>query len=351
MGGHDIGPGLYIPDDLDAWKRWRAHERRVHEAISRLRRHGRPPTRRPAILSLPVDEPNVLVVIDSMTPSHRAAVWESATRLDPRTTAVLSRIPEAAGFVMTAQRRVWRPGLPLPSSIGAVLSLGAFNELAGWVKPWASRHDAEFFVVQHGLLTPWAPPLAPGDHFLAWSEADVAYQVAGRTDVTADVVGSQMLWAAAQEPQAHLVDQRPVMLGQLHGVELPRLGKQRIYTDFCRRHDATYRPHPAETDLLSRAQHQVMARRGVVVDTGAIGIADLGRPIVSVFSTGTLEAAARGLPAWVWHPDPPEWLRELWHRYGMSRYGSAPMAMPQVLGDSPAEFISTLMGSSERSAS
>ena len=36
-----------------------------------------------------------------------------------------------------------------------------------------------------------------------------------------------------------------------------------------------------------------------------------------MFSTGVLEAAARGLPAWVDFPDPPAWLREFWDRYGM----------------------------------
>lgn len=38
-------------------------------------------------------------------------------------------------------------------------------------------------------------------------------------------------------------------------------------------------------------------------------------------SHGVLEAAARGLPAWVDYPDPPEWLEEFWARYGLQRWG------------------------------
>ena len=37
---------------------------------------------------------------------------------------------------------------------------------------------------------------------------------------------------------------------------------------------------------------------------------ELPNPVVSIFSTGVLEAAIRGIPAWVYHPNPPGWLED-----------------------------------------
>jgi hypothetical protein len=211
--------------------------------------------------------------------------------------------------------------------------LGAFNELAGQVKPWCAHHDVRFAVVQHGLIAPLAPPLADGDHFLAWSSADAEYETAGRTSVSAEVVGSQMLWEAASLPPAEILNDRPVMLGQLHGIELGRVSKQRIYTEFCTSSDCTYRPHPSEADIMSRVQHAAMRRAGVRFETSKDPLPQLGRPVVSIFSTGTMEAAQRHLPAWVYHPDPPAWVRDFWSRYRLSEIGHAPTApadLPEV---------------------
>ena len=52
-------------------------------------------------------------------------------------------------------------------------------------------------------------------------------------------------------------------------------------------------------------------------------LVDLPNPVVSIFSTGILEAAARGRDAWVDFPHPPLWLEEFWERYGMHRFGSS----------------------------
>lgn len=325
--------------DLGAWQRWSARHDAVRAVVSRVRHARRPVPPPAAILSLPADEPTTLVVVDKLTSSCRAAIAAPIARMDPRTTAVLSRIPEALALVGGGEQRRWNSADGLPGSVAQVLTLGSYCDLAGQVKPWCRSHDARFVVAQHGLITPWAPPLADGDHFLAWSQADAEYQTDRRWSVTAEVVGSQMLWEAAALSTVQVADDRPVMLGQLHGIELGRAREQRIYTDFCTRFDADYRPHPNEADALSRTQHTVMRRAGVRFETSGAPLPELGRPVVSIFSTGTLEAAQRGLPGWVYHPDPPAWVRDFWSRYGLSPFGSAPTPPAELPKIQPATAI------------
>lgn len=329
--------------DLEAWQRWSARQGAVRALASRVRHASRPVPPPPAILSLPAEEPTALVVVDMLTSSCRAAVAAPVSRMNPRTTAVLSRIPEAVDMVKGGEQLAWRGTDGLPNSIDQVLTLGSYCELAGQVKPWCHSRDIRFVVAQHGLITPWAPPLADGDHFLAWSQSDAEYQTEGWSSVTVDVVGSQMMWEAAALPEAQVLDDRPVMLGQLHGIELGRVAEQRIYTGFCTQHGADYRPHPNEADILSRAQHGVMRRAGVHFETSGLPLAELGRPVVSIFSTGTLEAAQRGLPAWVYHPRPPDWIRDFWTRYGLSQLGSAPTAPPVLPDVEPATQVARIM--------
>jgi hypothetical protein len=320
--------------DLESWRRWSARRSAVRTTLSAVRHRGRQ-TLPAAVLTLPADEPRVLVVIDGGSASWRLALGCVVAHLDLRRTAVLSRLPEASALVPGGHASPWTPGDRLPG-VDAVLSLGAFNDLAGQVRPWCRERDVRFVVAQHGLLTPWAPPSVDGDHYLAWSQADADFQTAGRPAVTSEVVGSQMLWEAARLPAAELLDDRPVMLGQLHGIELPRASEQRLYTDFCTRFDADYRPHPNEADAISRAQHAMMRRAGVRFETSGAPLPELGRPVVSIFSTGTLEAAQRGLPAWGHHPDPPAWVRGFWSRYGLSQFGSAPSAPAELPDVEPA---------------
>lgn len=329
--------------DLGAWKRWSVRNTVVRSSLSWARHLGHRSPVAPAVLTLPPDEPMTLVVVDGGSASWRIALGRAVRRMDPRRTAVLSRLPEAGELVPDGHPTPWCCGNPLPAGLASVLSLGAFNDLAGQVRPWCRQHDVRFVVAQHGLITPWAPPSADGDHFLAWSEADAEYQIAGRSSVTAEVVGSQMLWEAAAMPPAQIRDDRPVMLGQLHGIELGRVSEQRVYTGFCTQHGADYRPHPNEADILSRAQHGMMRRAGVHFETSGLPLAELGRPVVSIFSTGTLEAAQRGLPAWVYHPRPPDWIRDFWTRYGLSQLGSAPTAPPVLPDVEPATQVARIM--------
>ncbi len=215
----------------------------------------------------------------------------------------------------------------LPSTIRRVLSAGAFESVSLPVHGWARDRDVEFVVVQHGLLTPFAPPLPEASHLLAWSEADAAFWAEGRPDVATSTVGPQLLWRAAQRPLSPKSD-RAVFLGQLHGVELPRLDVARVSSRFCRMTHAEYRPHPGERDMVSRALHEVWRRTGVEFEASGLPLAELARPVVSIFSTGILEAAAQGRPAWGVHPEPPSWLLEVWARYGIGRWGGEPTRAP-----------------------
>jgi hypothetical protein len=195
--------------------------------------------------------------------------------------------------------------------------------------------------VQHGLLTPYAPPLPPTARLLAFTEADASFAASGRDDVVAAEVGSQLLWEAGARtsPRSDFSDSRPVYLGQLHGAELPRTAKAHAASTFCRAHGATYRPHPAEADFASRIQHDLWELRGITIDRSGQTLSELGRPVVSVFSTGILEAAAHGVPAWVSYPSPPRWLAEFWDRYSMGRWGRVPTAAPPRPQREPAAAI------------
>ena len=61
--------------------------------------------------------------------------------------------------------------------------------------------------------------------------------------------------------------------------------------------------------------------------------------MVSAFSTGVLEAAARGVPAWVHFLDPPTWLTDFWERYGMHPWGMPPSPPPPTSEHAPAQRV------------
>jgi hypothetical protein len=89
-------------------------------------------------------------------------------------------------------------------------------------------------------------------------------------------------------------------------------------------------------------------RSGIDVDRSPTRLADVDGPIVSIFSTGVLEASARGRKAWVEFPRPPAWLGEFWERYGMHRYGDTPTPPPAHPEREPARTIAEII---ERAAS
>lgn len=338
------GTGLLFPGDLAGWQRWNHRQRRLGGALRSAKARVRPAPTVSPVLHLPPDEVRTLIVIDVLSPSCRAAVLEPLRHLDPRHTAVLSPVTDPGLPADGAwQPRPYAGTHDLPATIATVCTLGAFLPIAGPVSQWAKEHRMRHVVVQHGLLTPWSPPLADGDHLLGWSEADAAYLTSGHKGVTSEVVGSQLLWSAAQLPPADIRDERPVMLGQLHGTEMARNQTFGVYWQFCRSIGADYRPHPNESDLASTTLHRIMRAGGITFDASGESLAGLGRPVVSIFSTGTLEAAQRGLPAWVTHPDPSPWLRDFWHRYHLQRWGQAPTPRWIEAHEEPATAVATAL--------
>jgi hypothetical protein len=224
------------------------------------------------------------------------------------------------------------------ASVSVVVAAGHYLPLGAVAHAWSRRLGARFVAVQHGLLTPHAPPLAPDSTLLAWTDADGDFWRSGRDDVQTQAVGSQLLWEAGRE-QRQVSDERPTFLGQLHSAEMGRREMARFTGRFCRTEGARYRPHPGERDRLSRWQHARWRRQGIEIDDGSVPLRDLPTPVVSVFSTGILEAAARGVPAWAAYDRPPAWLEEFWDRYAMSRYGAAPTPAPSSPQREPAVAV------------
>lgn len=322
--------GLNHPRDLQAWHRWQASRKPLRRAAAVLRGAvgAQPET---FVLESP-ERPTVLICHDSWSPTSRMALLEAAELLSCEHVAHLHRGDRT--LTAHSQHRVTltpHGPAPLPEplqSLRVVVALGHYMGVGGLGHHWACEADARFLTVQHGLLAPHIAPLAAGTLLLAWSEADAAFWASGRSDVETRVTGSQLLHNAAAHP-ATVTDERPVFLGQLHGAELPRCGLARATWQFCSATGASYRPHPSERDKVSRLYHRAWQRKGLTIEHGGAPLTELDRPVASVFSTGVLEAAARGLPAWVHHPAPPAWLEAFWSRYGMARWaGSADTSTP-----------------------
>lgn len=395
--------GLNHPVDLAAWRRW---QQRQH-SLRRVRDLVRTPTPTQLWLHRRGEvEPTVLAVLDATTPSAVGAYAEPVSHLrapvavlapgDVRAqlpgaegTWRVERLLPGSGLSGSGAPDAALPDAGVPAALAGVrvmLASGHFLPVSAIAFEWARTLGARFAVAQHGLMTPFAPPLPAGAHLLAFTEADAEFWRSGRGDLTHEVVGSQLLWRAAgtrrsastpgqagaqaadakrpgsakraadakrpgsaEQPadatwvgsagRAADANAAPVFLGQLHGAELARRTSAATVTEFCRRTGASYRPHPAETDLLSRLQHRRWERRGITVDRTGEPLAELRRPIVSVFSTGVLEAAAAGAPSWVFCVNPPAWVEEFWQRYGLHRWGETPTPAPPVPEIEPARAI------------
>lgn len=335
------GKGLAFPHDVAAWQRWERSRRPLRAAkaavVGSLRRESPPRW----VLNERGVAPRVLVAFDMVRITKADALIAPLTHVKEGM-AVLS-----AGDVRGdlpgdgwRQREITHLG-QLPSSVDVVLSAGSYGAVSLPVHAWARERGLRFVVVQHGLLTPYAPPLPAEVDLFAWSEQDGDFWTMGREDVRVTVVGSQLLWRAGQTSATATLDQ-PVFLGQLHGTELPLRDVARTTGSFCRTTGAVYRPHPAEVDRRSRGIHRLWRRQGIQFETSGLPLNQLGRPVVSIFSTGVLEAAVQGLPAWVHHPAPPLWLGEFWARYALGRWGSEPTnhAAPSA---EPARLIAELV--------
>lgn len=338
--------GLNHPTDLEAWHRWQQSRSQVRRARLLLRRQTPPK----AYLLVRGENPRILVVLDSTKPTSVASYMAPLKFLAETDVAVLAPGDIASllpGEGWRAQEVSGIDEVPLIlKDLKVALAAGNYLPLSSAAHKWSQKLGVRFVVVQHGLITPHAPPLPQNAHLLAFSEADSAYWSAGRSDVTHEVVGSQLLWDSANKPFSPVSPDgigAPVFLGQLHGAELPRAGFAGAAKSFCLETGAVYRPHPSETDKLSRLQHSLWTRRGISIDRSGTPLSQSKAPVVSVFSTGVLEAAARGLPSWVTYRRPPLWLEEFWERYGMSRWGNSPTSAPQRPDVEPAKVIAGLL--------
>lgn len=338
--------GLIHADDLPAWRRWQQSQHRLRQ-VRHAVRPGPGPQPEHFVLTTYDPEPRLLVALDSSSPTSHAALVEPLARLE-LPVAVLSPGPTPdLGRPPLTQQDV---GADLPGAlrgVAAVVSLGHYLPRGELAHHWARGLRAQSVVVQHGALTPYAPPLPHGARLLAWSNADVDFWRSGRTDVAHEVVGSQLLWNAGDQRPAPDADTRLTYLGQMHAAELPRARLARAAAALCRAHDAVYRPHPSERDRLSLLAHNGFRRLGITVD-GSTPLARLAGPVVSVFSTGVIEAAAQGRDAWVDFPRPPAWLAEFWERYGMHRSGSTPTPPPPRPGVEPARRVAEVLQEATR---
>ena len=153
--------------------------------------------------------------------------------------------------------RGWRRRPPPSSLPGTTSRLGRAARAS-------VEEPARFVTAQHGLLTPYAPPLAEGTTLLAWSEADADFWRSGRDDV------------ADRSPSARSCCGRPASAAACHGRPgrcpgLPRPAARgraahascrRAAEAFCRESGAIYRPHPSERDRRLSGAHTRRRGRG-----------------------------------------------------------------------------------------
>lgn len=357
---------LKYPLDLDAWQAWQRRQKKLKWAKYKLKAlldsaRSRTIAEEPVhgLLYTRGTKPQVLIVMDSFSPTNRNAILEPLKHLDAVDVALW--VPEDASEYLDGQyasehysRKDWTEQeisgdelMRLLPDIRIVLSAAQFLSRGAVAYEFSRAIGAEYWMVQHGLLVPQAPPLPVGCTLLAFSEADAQFWASGRRDVTTHAVGSQLLYLAAQKAAGAEAqkqnDLEPIFLGQMHGAELPRASFAYASHSFLKKFGGTYRPHPSEKDKLSVLTHKLWEKEGIRIDRSGTPLNEVPNPVVSIFSTGVLEAAIRGIPAWVYHPAPPAWLVEFWDRYGMNQWGQEPTPAPVQPKKEPAQRIAELM--------
>ena len=357
---------LKYPLDLDAWQAWQRRQKKLKWAKYKLNSllasaRSRTVAEEPVhgLLYTRGTKPQVLIVMDSFSPTNRNAILEPLKHLDAVDVALW--VPEDASEYLDGQyaserysRKDWSEQeisgdelMRLLPDVRIVLSAAQFLGRGAVAYEFSRAIGAEYWMVQHGLLVPQAPPLPVGCTLLAFSEADAEFWASGRRDVTTHAVGSQLLYLAAQKAAGAEAqkqnDLEPIFLGQMHGAELPRASFAYASHSFLKKFGGTYRPHPSEKDKLSVLTHKLWEKEGIRIDRSGTPLNEVPNPVVSIFSTGVLEAAIRGIPAWVYHPAPPAWLVEFWDRYGMNQWGQEPTPAPVQPKKEPAQRIAELM--------
>ena len=262
--------GLNYPLDIDAWAAWQRRQNTLRWAKSETRalvgrlRGGAAEQEGPVggVLYTRGAVPRVLIVLDSFSPTSRNSLLEPLKYLE--NVGVALWVPEDASEYLNGQyaterysRDAWSEQevtgdqlQELLPGVRVVLSLGHYLARGAAAYEFSRAIGAEYWVVQHGLLVPQAPPLPVGCTLLAFSEADAEFWASGRRDVSTHAVGSQLLYLAAQKAAGTEAqkqnDLEPIFLGQMHGAELPRASFAFAAHSFLKKYGGIYRPHPSE---------------------------------------------------------------------------------------------------------
>ncbi len=334
--------GLRIPRDLAAWRSWERRRQLARSVVRRLSRSGPPQV----WVARSRPDPRVAVLLEQRTGPVRAALVDPLHQLPDAGVLVVAPF-DLTGTVPPTWQVTQQADIHLGRDFLAgrvVMATSHATDLAQAVYQQALARGVHYWVVQARVLNPYAPPLPEGGRLLAWSDADAEFWASGRTDVQTTVVGSQLLWLAQRQRVGYLPEgHRPVFLGQTPASGLSRAGLLRAAVTFCHKTHGTYRPHPEATDHLSGLEQATFDGLGIDVDrTGAL-LEQVARPVVSACSTGLLEAAARGLPAYVWYPRPPGWLQDLWRRYRLHPWGAEPSPTPVLPAAQPAHTVARLV--------
>ncbi|MGB8020288.1 MAG: hypothetical protein WCF04_03585, partial [Candidatus Nanopelagicales bacterium] len=183
--------GLRFPTELPDWQRWQANRHPARRLKALLRPSATAPAS--AVVASRGDGPaRLLVVLESTSATSLYALIEPLRHL--------ADVPVAVAAPIDVTDRLpgdgWRVGPVAPLDLARdlpevrlVLAAGHYLPLGDDAFRQATPLGIPFVAVQHGLMTPLAPPLPPGGHLLAWSEPDADFWRSGRTDVTSSVVG------------------------------------------------------------------------------------------------------------------------------------------------------------------
>lgn len=364
---------LVHPRSLERWQERQRSRRRVRGAVRavggavRSARPGATPPQPPQYIrhSREGDAPGrVLIALDSDSAGARAALLTALPYLHAGIDVLAPAgrdLPELTGPGWQRRTTTAPAELLDADATDSVITLGWHRELGGLAHEWALDADIPAAVVQHEALTPFAPPLPPHSTLLAWTEADGEFRRAGREDIEVRVVGSQLLWQAAHEGaggkgdaggnetagRQDVTEQRPVFLEQPETPGLPSRFAVSAAHAFCRDARALYRPEPTGRGPLAGGARTLLRRRGVEFEDPAVSLFEPPRPVVGILAPELLEAAARGVPTWVYGPRMPTWVYEVWHRYGLRRWGGPPSPVPVPTADEPSRLIAQILDGNE----
>ena len=181
--------GLNYPVDLEAWHAWQQRQNTLRWVKGRAQnmvraRRGDQQDMVSGMLYTRGAIPRVLIVLDSFSPTSRNALLEPLKHLEG--VGVALWCPSDASEYLNGQyastrysRKDWT-ATPIRADelaeklpgVRLVLSLGHYLPRGQAAYRFARERGIAYWVVQHGLLVPHAPPLPIGSTLLAFSDED-----------------------------------------------------------------------------------------------------------------------------------------------------------------------------------